>query len=93
MQGMPRRYFDYLPQFTTAQVISTIGSYILVTGLVLMLLNLLFTRRRGNVDLANPWNGATLEWQIPSPPPVENFETIPEITRRPYFFGALKNNK
>jgi cytochrome c oxidase subunit 1 len=93
MQGMPRRYFDYLPQFTTGEFISTIGSYILVAGLVMMLINLLYARRRGATAPANPWKGVTLEWQIPSPPPLENFDIIPEITRRPYFFGESANEK
>ncbi|MBN1791657.1 MAG: cbb3-type cytochrome c oxidase subunit I [Bacteroidales bacterium] len=93
MQGMPRRYFDYLPQFKTGQVLSTIGSYILVTGLLMMLINLLATRKKGKTAPANPWKGVTLEWQIPSPPPLENFDIIPEIKRRPYFFGESKNEK
>ena len=93
MQGMPRRYFDYLPQFKTGQVLSTIGSYILVTGLIMMLANLLYARRKGKPAPANPWKGVTLEWQIPSPPPLENFDEIPQVTRRPYFFGESKNDK
>jgi cytochrome c oxidase subunit 1 len=93
MQGMPRRYFDYLPQFNTGQFISTIGSYIMVTGLVIMLINLIHGSRKGKPAPANPWHGVTLEWQIPSPPPLENFEEIPQITRRPYFFGTETDNK
>jgi cytochrome c oxidase subunit 1 len=93
MQGMPRRYFDYLPQFRPIQFISTIGAYILVTGLVMMLINLLYARRKGSPAPANPWKGVTLEWQIPSPPPLENFEVIPEITRRPYFFDEEITHK
>jgi cytochrome c oxidase subunit 1 len=93
MQGMPRRYFDYLPQFSTYQFISTIGAYIMVTGLVMMLINLMYGARRGVTAPANPWNGVTLEWQIPSPPPAENFDVIPEIKRRPYFFGETTGNK
>jgi cytochrome c oxidase subunit I len=87
MQGMPRRYFDYLPQFSTGQFISSIGAYIMVSGLIMMLINLIYGRYHGTIAPANPWKGGTLEWQIPSPPPVENFETIPHITRRPYFYG------
>ncbi len=87
MQGMPRRYFDYLPQFSVYQFISTIGAYIMVIGLFTMLINFMNARKRGTVAPANPWKGVTLEWQIPSPPPLENFDKIPVITRRPYFFG------
>ena len=35
---------------------------------------------------ANPWGGVTLEWTIPSPPPLENFEEIPTVTTGPYHF-------
>jgi cytochrome c oxidase subunit 1 len=88
IQGMPRRYFDYLPQFTTGEVISTIGSFILVIGLILMVFNLIRGARKGTVAPQNPWKGVTLEWQIPSPPPHENFEDIPEIKNKPYLFGT-----
>jgi cytochrome c oxidase subunit 1 len=86
IEGMPRRYFDYLPQFTTGEVISSIGSFILVAGLFLMLFNLIRASRNGAPAIANPWKGVTLEWQIPSPPPHENFDSIPEIKTKPYLF-------
>lgn len=92
IQGMPRRYFDYLPQFQTGHVISTIGSFILFTGLILMVYNLVYHIKRGAIAPANPWKGVTLEWQIPSPPSHENFEEIPEIKTHPYFFGNKSEN-
>ena len=92
LQGMPRRYFDYLPQFTTGEVISTIGSFILMAGLFLMVFNLIRASRSGAVAPANPWKGVTLEWLIPSPPPHENFDTIPEIKTKPYVFDNNKGN-
>jgi cytochrome c oxidase subunit 1 len=93
LQGMPRRAYDYLPQFHTGHFLSTIGAFILFAGLVLMVINLMVARRRGAIAPANPWHGVTLEWTIPSPPPHENFEEIPEITRRPYFFGKKEETK
>ncbi len=83
-EGMPRRYYDYLAQFHTLQLISTIGSWVLITGLILMFINLLFSLFRGEMVGSNPWGGATLEWQIPSPPPKENFEEIPIVKKGPY---------
>src|SRR4030042_2415627 len=85
-EGMPRRYYDYLPQFHTLQLISTIGSWILITGLILMFSNLFYSLFRGEKGEDNPWGGATLEWQIPSPPPRENFEKIPVVEKGPYGF-------
>ncbi len=92
IQGMPRRYFDYLPQYTMGQVISSIGAFILIAGLILMVWNLVYHRRRGAIAPANPWNGVTLEWLIPSPPPHENFDEIPEIKTKPYLFTRTKND-
>ncbi len=84
MQGMPRRYYDYLPQFQTGHVISTIGGIILIIGLFLMIRNLVLGARKGAKAPANPWNGSTLEWQIVSPPPQENFDEDPLIKNNPY---------
>ncbi|MBI2264551.1 MAG: cbb3-type cytochrome c oxidase subunit I [Armatimonadetes bacterium] len=85
--GMPRRYYDYLPQFQSDHVISTVGSWILILGLALMAINLLAALWKGKKAEANPWGGTTLEWQIPSPPPPENFEEIPRVDRGPYEFA------
>ncbi len=88
--GMPRRYFDYLPQFQIYHVISTVGSWILVTGLIIMFVNLIVSLRRGAIATANPWGGKTLEWQVPSPPPLENFDEIPIVTTGPYDYSEYE---
>ncbi|MBE7560247.1 cbb3-type cytochrome c oxidase subunit I [bacterium] len=77
MEGNPRRYYDYLPRFQTWHVVSTVGSWILVAGLLMMAYNFIRSARRGAPAPANPWGGVTLEWTVPSPPPVENFHEIP----------------
>jgi cytochrome c oxidase subunit 1 len=51
-----------------------------------MLYNFMRAARKGEPAPSNPWKGVTLEWMIPSPPPHENFETIPEIKTKPYLF-------
>ena len=86
IQGMPRRYFDYDPKFQLGQTISTIGAVIMFTGLITMISNLIYHSQKGKIAPANPWHGVTLEWQIPSPPPHENFDEVPVITRDPYVF-------
>jgi cytochrome c oxidase subunit 1 len=82
--GMPRRYYDYLPRFDGPNLVATIGSWVLATGLFIMFYNLFRSVRWGRKSGDNPWNGATLEWQTSSPPPTENFDTIPEVTKGPY---------
>jgi len=77
--GMPRRYFDYPPQYFTGHLISTIGSWITATGLIIIFSNLVRSVFKGPKAPANPWQGWTLEWQTPSPPPAENFARLPVI--------------
>lgn len=83
-KGMPRRYYDYLPEFQIYHIISTVGSWILVSGILVMFFNLLQGLRKGKKASDNPWGGTTLEWTISSPPPLENFEVIPTVTTGPY---------
>jgi len=90
LEGMPRRYYDHLPNFHGGHLIATVGSWILIAGLLLMIFNLVRGLFR-KVDVpANPWGGVTLEWTVPSPPPVENFHTLPVITEDPYHFNPVQ---
>ena len=86
MKGMPRRYYDYLPEFATLNLVATIGSWILALGLVIMLVNLFRGLLKGEPVGSNPWNGASLEWSTPTPPPTENFLEEPIVTHGPYDF-------
>nr|WP_279322417.1 cbb3-type cytochrome c oxidase subunit I [Rhodothermus marinus] len=83
-QGMPRRYFDYVPEFTTLHQLSTVGSWILGLGLLLVAVCLLHSLFKGQLAPANPWGAGTLEWthtgRLPSP---HNFERTPVVTRVP----------
>jgi len=88
MKGMPRRYYDYLPEFAPLNLASTIGSWILAAGLVIMLVNLVHGLLKGEPFEGNPWGGATLEWSIPTPPPTENFSEEPVVTHGPYDFSG-----
>jgi cytochrome c oxidase subunit 1 len=87
-QGMPRRYYDYPPEFQTLNVISTIGSWILAAGVLLIIHNLLRSIKTGREAGDNPWGGTTLEWKTTSPPPTENFENVPEVTTGPYNYTS-----
>ncbi|RME86846.1 MAG: cytochrome c oxidase subunit I [Planctomycetota bacterium] len=93
-EGMPRRYFDYLPKFQFWHVVSTVGSWILVSGILLMLGNLIYALFKGEKAPKDPWGGGTLEWTIPSPPPTLNFVEKPKIHDHPYDFEFVsKVNK
>lgn len=91
--GMPRRYYDYLPQFQPYQLVSTIGSWILSATIFLIIGYLFYALKKGKKATSNPWGGVTLEWHIPSPPPMENFAEIPTVKHDPYDFSQLKEMK
>jgi cytochrome c oxidase subunit 1 len=89
LMGMPRRYYDHLPNFHTGHLVATFGSWVLVAGILIMVFNLVRGLSRKVQIPANPWGGVTLEWTVPSPPPVENFHTLPVITEDPYRFNPV----
>ncbi|MBK8380441.1 MAG: cbb3-type cytochrome c oxidase subunit I [Ignavibacteria bacterium] len=82
--GMPRRYYDYLPEFQKYHVFATVGSWVLVSGIIIMYINLAIALKRGKKAPDNPWGGTTLEWKTSSPPIMENFKEIPTVTTGPY---------
>jgi len=83
-RGMPRRYYNYLPEFQFLHQLSTVGSWILGLGFLIMA-GYLFASLRKKMDApANPWHSRTLEWQTSSPPITHNFHEIPTIGGGPY---------
>jgi cytochrome c oxidase subunit I len=82
--GMPRRYYNYLPQYQVYHMISTFGSWIIASGLFLTAGYLLASLRKPMDAPDNPWGGTTLEWQTSSPPITANFEDQPVCDREPY---------
>jgi cytochrome c oxidase subunit 1 len=82
--GMPRRYWEYPPEFQVLNVLSSAGASILGLGYVLPMAYLLWSLRYGEHAPANPWGATGLEWQTPSPPPRDNFDGQPIVTRDPY---------
>ncbi len=77
--GMPRRYYDYQPEFQIYHVISTIGSYVMAVGFLMTAGYLIQSLISGAKAPANPWGGRSLEWQCASPPPHDNFKEQPRV--------------
>jgi cytochrome c oxidase subunit 1 len=86
---MPRRYYDYLPQFEPANSLAGYGSYLILVAIILMFYNLFSSLRNGDGAPDDPWGGTTLEWSLPSPPPLHNFEAQPTIRAYPYDFSDV----
>jgi cytochrome c oxidase subunit 1 len=89
MQGMPRRYYDYLPQYETGNFLAGFGGYLLIIGMVTMFVNLLLSFKQRLPAPVDPWGGTTLEWTVPSPPPVYNFMNKPHVEDYPYDFSKV----
>ena len=89
-EGMPRRYFDYLPSdgWTTLNAISTVGAFIIGVSTLPFLYNVWKSYKTGRiVEVDDPWgHGNSLEWATSCPPPRHNFTSIPVIrSERPAF--------
>jgi cytochrome c oxidase subunit 1 len=81
LSGMPRRIYDYPDGAGWAgyNLASTIGSFLLGIGVLVTLVNVLLSVKRGKVAGNDPWKGNTLEWFTQSPPPENNFDVVPRI--------------
>jgi cytochrome c oxidase subunit 1 len=81
LSGMPRRIYTYQPGlgWSTYNLISTIGSYILGVGVLLTIINIYRSLTKGQIAGPDPWKGNTLEWFTTSPPPVNNFDEVPRV--------------
>ena len=84
LEGMPRRYYSYLPEFTFLNRLSTVGSWMIAAGFLYTAWYFGKALKNGPIAPANPWEANTLEWQTASPPPTENFLETPIVTEWPY---------
>jgi cytochrome c oxidase subunit 1 len=89
LQGLPRRYFDYLPKYAAGNFWAGFGALFMISGIFLMVINLLLSFKNERNAPSNPWGGTTLEWTTPSPPPLHNFVSEPEILDYPYDFSKI----
>jgi cytochrome c oxidase subunit 1 len=87
--GMPRRYWQYPPEFQVLNVFSTAGSTILAVGYLLPLIYLMWSLRYGKIAGPNPWGAAGLEWMTPSPPSTFNFDETPTVTWEAYNYDEI----
>jgi cytochrome c oxidase subunit 1 len=88
LQGMPRRVADYAPEFGNWNFVISLASFGLGASTIVFLYNMVVSWRRGPIAPANPWRALTLEWQVSSPPPVFNFDEIPQVVGSPYEYGT-----
>jgi cytochrome c oxidase subunit I len=86
--GMPRRYHAYPPEFQVLNVLSSAGATILATGLLMPMVYFAWSLKYGKIAGPNPYRATGLEWQTSSPPPTQNFEETPIVTREAYDYES-----
>ena len=81
LNGMPRRVYTYPAGlgFEFWNQIETVGAFIIALSILIFIVNIVKTWMGPANAPADPWNGATLEWSIPSPPQEFNFPTLPRV--------------
>ena len=79
--GMPRRIYTYDNEqnFAEINLFVSIGAFVIAFSILVLVINIVRSARKGEVAGMNPWAASTLEWSIPSPPPHYNFAVIPTV--------------
>jgi cytochrome c oxidase subunit 1 len=89
LEGMPRRVSTYEPSLQGLNDWVSISAFVLGFSMLIFLFNvvysLVFVREPAE---ANPWRSKSIEWQLPTPVPVYNFEKIPVFDHDPYEYGT-----
>ncbi len=88
IEGMRRRVADYPEALGTVNLWVSFAGFNIALSVGLFLYNMVRSWRSGPRAEANPWNAQTLEWQIASPPPIDNFTDIPTVSATPYQYGS-----
>jgi heme/copper-type cytochrome/quinol oxidase subunit 1 len=79
VDGFPREVSTYSAGFEFRNILALIGVIISAFGLIGILINVMQSSTKGATAGNDPWRAGTLEWFVPSPPPVNNFDAIPAV--------------
>jgi cytochrome c oxidase subunit I len=92
LHGMPRRVYTYADGlgFNGGNLAATIGAFMIASSFLVFIINIIKTWHAPANAPADPWNGATLEWSIPSPPQHFNFAVEPVVTARDAWWHAKR---
>jgi cytochrome c oxidase subunit 1 len=88
LQGEPRWSANIAPPFATANTIASLFAILIAASVFTFIYNVIYTLVRGERAVANEWGAQTLEWTVPTPVPLENFEELPVVTSLPYNYGS-----
>jgi cytochrome c oxidase subunit 1/cytochrome c oxidase subunit I+III len=93
MRGMTRRVYTYLAGIGWDELnfLSSVGAFILATGVLLLVINIIRSLTAGEAAPDNPWQASGLEWATTSPPQEYNFEPLPVVhSRHPLWERTLE---
>jgi cytochrome c oxidase subunit 1 len=90
LAGQPRRVEAYAATFNTGNMVTTAGAYTIMAGMFCFLAGVIYSWRNGQKAPMNPWQAKTLEWTVPNPVPLENFDTLPTVYSDPYGYGKAR---
>jgi cytochrome c oxidase subunit I len=81
LNGMPRRVYTYLAEtgWGDLNMLATVGAFTMGIGVLIFMINVLYSLRGGPAAGSDPWRGDSLEWSMSSPPPAYNFQYIPVV--------------
>lgn len=88
LNGMPRRtaVYDGNMGWNSPNFIATVGAFILGIGIAIYFATMIYTYFKGQKAGRDPWDGRTLEWALPNPPPEYNFAVTPSVHARDAFW-------
>jgi cytochrome c oxidase subunit I len=87
LQGEPRWMSDIPTQFATPNTVASLFAILIAASVFVAAYNIITSLGWGKAAAANEWGGTTLEWSVPTPVPLENFEHVPTVTGGPYPYG------
>jgi cytochrome c oxidase subunit I len=87
--GMPRRVSQYEPNLVPLNTWVSISAFVLGFSMLIFIANTVYSMIFARIPAeANPWHSKSIEWQLPTPIPVHNFEQIPAFDPDPYPYGT-----
>jgi cytochrome c oxidase subunit I len=89
LMGMRRRIAEYDPGLgvTFGQILVTVAGFAIAIAMIIFFINLVYSLRRGEAAVSNPWRSRSPEWNLPSPIPVHNYAQPIEVVGEPYDYG------
>jgi len=91
LAGQPRRVDAYAALFSQGNNITTMAAYMIMAGMLVLLYGVISSWRNGAIAPMNPWHAKTLDWTVPNPVPLENFDVLPVVTSDPYGYGKAQS--